>query len=108
MPKYFYTKDQLRIEKLINELGFRTELELIVDNFCLDIYIPELQWAVEVDGPYHMKKATKKRDEYILDHTCIESIIHVSPGISNTKFCDLFQKELDNWYKNKNNTLEKD
>lgn len=99
MPKYFHTFNQLRIERLINYLGFRTELELIVDQYSLDIYIPELEWAVEVDGPFHMKKANEKRDEYIMEHTNIKKIIHVSPNIEDEKFKNLFQKELVEWFK---------
>lgn len=64
MPKYFYTKKQLQVEKWINEIGFVTELEVPIGPFCMDIFVPELNMCVEIDGPYHMKKKDKQRDEY--------------------------------------------
>jgi very-short-patch-repair endonuclease len=56
----FLTKNQYKLEKIINELGFATELETPFGNYSADIYIPELNIIVELDGPSHV---SKKKDE---------------------------------------------
>ena len=38
-----------------------------VDNYSLDIYLPEMNLGVEVDGPQHNKKKDRARDEKIMD-----------------------------------------
>ena len=59
------TKHQLLINKWIEELGIGTVIEQPFDDYLVDIFIPDLNLGIEVDGPYHQKKRDLKRDEYL-------------------------------------------
>ena len=64
IPKKF-TFGQFKLEKLINELGFRTVLELEIGKYFVDIYLPELEVACEYDGMGHFRKRDERRDRDI-------------------------------------------
>ena len=59
------TKHQLLINRWIEELGIGTVLEQPFGNYSIDIFIPDLNLGIEVDGPYHLKRRDSKRDEYL-------------------------------------------
>jgi len=59
------TKHQLLINKWIEELGIGTVIEQPFGAYSVDIFIPDLNLGIEVDGPYHLKKRDLKRDEYL-------------------------------------------
>jgi very-short-patch-repair endonuclease len=92
----FYTEKQREIEKWINECGFRTELEVPFGRYCADIYIPELNWVVEVDGPAHKykKKKDKLRDQDIIDNHKVEHVLRVRVAIGKEVFKEVFIKEV--------------
>lgn len=76
--KTHFTKSQLKINDWVRELGFQTEMERVFGKYCVDIFIPELNWAVEVDGPVgHLKKGDLKRDKYLYLEWKIDNVIHV-------------------------------
>lgn len=65
VPKQ-YTKGQLKLEKILNGLGYQTVLEYEVGQYYLDCMVPELSIGFEYDGPYHLdKKKDAKRDKAI-------------------------------------------
>jgi len=59
------TKHQLLINKWIEELGIGTVIEQPFGVYSVDIFIPDLNLGIEVDGPYHHKRRDLKRDEYL-------------------------------------------
>ena len=59
------TKHQLLINRWIGELGIGTVIEQLFGDYSVDIFIPDLNLGIEVDGPYHLKKRDLKRDEYL-------------------------------------------
>ena len=59
------TKHQLLINRWIEWLGIGTVLEQPFGDYLVDIFIPDLNLGIEVDGPYHHKKRDLKRDEYL-------------------------------------------
>ena len=59
------TKHQLLVRDWIEELGIGTVTEQPFGNYSVDIFVPDLDLGVEVDGPYHLKKRDRGRDEYI-------------------------------------------
>ena len=59
------TKHQLLINRWIEELGIGTVIEQPFGDYSVDIFIPDLNLGIEVDGPYHLKKRDLKRDEYL-------------------------------------------
>jgi very-short-patch-repair endonuclease len=62
-----FTGGQMKLEKLLNELGFQTVLELEIENYRVDIFVPELNCIFEYDGKgYHSKRKDKERDEVLL------------------------------------------
>jgi very-short-patch-repair endonuclease len=94
----FYTDKQKEIEKWINECGFRTELEVPFGRFCADIYIPELNWIVEVDGPAHKykKKRDKQRDAELVSIHKVDYVLRVRVAIGQEVFKEMFIKEVKN------------
>lgn len=66
------TAHQRLVNKWIKEIGIGTQLEYEVGQYSIDIYVPDLLLGVEVDGPWHLRKRDKKRDEYILERHGIE------------------------------------
>ena len=63
-----FTKGQMDLQKYIESKGLQTILEYKVEPFILDIFLPELNKAVEYDGkPFHGKRRDEKRDKYILE-----------------------------------------
>jgi very-short-patch-repair endonuclease len=56
----------------------------------VDIYIPEIDWVVEVDGPSHYKKRDDKRDKILTDEYGIDNIIHVKSDITEEFFKTMF------------------
>jgi very-short-patch-repair endonuclease len=79
------TDKQREVEKWVNQLGFRTNLEDPIREYCVDIYIPELNWAVEIDGPSHYKKKDRKRDKKLKEYG-IEHIFHAKVAIKEDDF----------------------
>jgi very-short-patch-repair endonuclease len=68
-----YTKGQLELQKIIEkDIGLQTILEWHVEPYFLDIFLPELNKAVEYDGWGHGKNRDKKRDKEILEKYGIE------------------------------------
>lgn len=54
-----------RVEKILDAMQLAYESEKIFEPYRVDIYLPEWHCAVEIDGPYHLKKADTKRDEFL-------------------------------------------
>jgi very-short-patch-repair endonuclease len=75
------TKAQLKVASIINDLGFEVTEEKECSPYFVDIYIPEINLGVEVDGKgWHIsKKMDKKRDLYIYENYGIP-IIRVQVG----------------------------
>lgn len=61
----------VKIAKWIREVGLVVEEEYELHPYSVDIYLPELHLAVEVDGPHHSKKKDDKRDETLLMKYCL-------------------------------------
>lgn len=110
MSVRYFTDAQLRIEKWINQMGFLTELEKPYGYFCVDIWIPEINWGVECDGPDHYKTKDKKRDDYLKESFGITTIIHVSNNITREQLEQVFVDNLEREFgkdKNGTNGIEK-
>ena len=106
-----YTAKQLEIENVINNIGFQTNLEEVFGPYCVDIWIPELKVAVEVDGIDHYKKDSDKRDEFLKENYNIKDILHVSSGIGKREFAIVFTEWIERIFKDndaeKGNTKHK-
>ena len=94
----FYTPKQCEIEGWINSLGFRTQLEVPFGQYCMDIFLPELNWGVEVDGIGHWKKKDEKRNDYLYKNYGIDCIIHVRVEIEKQEFEQVFKDCLERKY----------
>lgn len=90
-----YTDKQMLVESWINQIGFRTDLEKVFGEFSVDIYVPELNIVVEVDGPHHMfKKRDKKRDDKLRKEHGIVDVWRFSVAIEEQSFKELFLLEV--------------
>ena len=63
----------------ISALGLLYTEEYGLDNYSLDIYLPEMNLGVEVDGPQHNRKRDRARDEIIMDKGGI-TIVRIKVG----------------------------
>ena len=66
------TKHQLLVNSWIKDLGIGTELEKEFGIYFVDIFIPDLELGIEIDGPQHMKKRDADRDENITSNYDID------------------------------------
>jgi len=71
-PRKKDTPEQFMMAEWVREAGFGSILEQDFEPYVVDIYIPDLLLALEIDGPYHMKRHDAVRDEYIRDNYQIE------------------------------------
>lgn len=57
------------VEQLLDRMGLAYQSEVPCDVYQLDIYLPEWNLAIEVDGMGHYPKKDRKRDQRLLaDH----------------------------------------
>lgn len=56
-----FTKEQMQLQRIIEEMGFQTILEYPAGDYAIDCFLPELGIGLEWDGPLH--KTSKKRDK---------------------------------------------
>lgn len=89
------TKEALKVNSWVIELGFQTNLEQVCGKYCIDIYIPEIKWAVEVDGGIHMKGKDKKRDKDLIENYGIAKVYRVNNNVKKDEFKEKFLKELE-------------
>lgn len=68
------SKPAIKIARWIREMGYMVEEEYPVGRYSIDIYLPHLHTAVEVDGPYHSKAKDKKRDETLLTRHAMPTV----------------------------------
>ena len=61
-----FTKGQLKLEKILNGIGFSTVLEYEVGNYSIDIFVPELNTGFEYDGAFHFRKRDELRDKNLM------------------------------------------
>ena len=65
-PRKKDTPEQFLMASWVKEAGFGSILEYDFEPYVVDIYIPDLLLALEIDGPYHMVRRDAYRDAYIL------------------------------------------
>jgi len=83
------------VETWINRLGFRTDLETVFGEYAVDIYVPELNIAVEIDGPSHkFKKRDRKRDNRLRNEHGLKDILRIPVDMEEEKFKKLFLLEV--------------
>jgi very-short-patch-repair endonuclease len=66
-PDPYRSAPAVKIAGWIRELGLVVEEEYPVGPYTVDIYLPEIHAAIEVDGPDHRKKRDETRDHRILE-----------------------------------------
>lgn len=65
-PTKRFTHEQMRVATWIRELGFAHSLEAEFGDYWVDIYVAELNLAIELDGPYHFSSRDNKRDAFLM------------------------------------------
>jgi len=93
-----FTAGQMKLEKILNDLGFSTVLELEIGNYRVDVFSPELRCIFEYDGRgYHMKRRDKVRDAEIKEISGYQ-IIRVSGKDLNPEYIkQQIAEKFDNW-----------
>ncbi len=69
-----------RICQELSKLGIPYADEYPIGGRDCDIYIPDLQRIVEIDGPTHFRRADARRDEEILAERPELNIVHIKVG----------------------------
>ena len=72
-------------------MGIGVTLEEDFGKYVVDIYIPDLLLGVEIDGPYHLKKKDRLRDEYLKDSFDID-ILRIPDKDIKVSYRDEFTK----------------
>jgi len=93
-----FTDGAVKLEKLINQMGFETIPEYEVGRYSIDIYLPEFNLGVEYDGPMHglSRGKDKRRDKEIYDQSKI-AIMRVRK--ITTDFNDALLEFIEEWSK---------
>jgi len=63
--------------KILESLGLECEIEKLFDPYSIDIYIPSLNLAVEIDGRYwhrNRQSRDRARDAYLKSHFGLQTI----------------------------------
>ena len=94
-----YTDKQLLVENWLTQMGFLVELEKSFGSFCVDIWLPEIDWVVEIDGPQHYQKEKDNRD-VLLFAQGIKGITHVSVEIERERFEEIFADGIEGVFGN--------
>ena len=74
-------------------MGFSLEAEEFYP-YTVDIYVSDLNLAIELDGPSHMKKKNQKRDDHIKEHHEVDTWRFKNEEI-RTSFKDEFTEMID-------------
>lgn len=74
------TKGQLKLAKILNQLGFETTLEYRLGPYYVDVWVGELGVALEFEGPIHglRKKRDAERDKELLETYGVSKVIHLT------------------------------
>ena len=62
----------MKLQEIITSIGMETILEKRFGNYIVDIYLPEVNKAIEFDGPHHLKKRDAKRDRWLKENFNID------------------------------------
>ena len=62
-----YTEGQIKLQGIIESLGFETILEKKFGDYFIDIFLPEIGKGIEWDSIGHYKKRDNKRDKILLN-----------------------------------------
>ncbi len=73
------TRGQLKLQKILNDLGFETVLEYSLGPYFIDCWLSECALAVEYDGPVHgmSKKRDSIRDSDLVDNYGVKAVIRI-------------------------------
>jgi hypothetical protein len=100
----YFTKEQACVEKWITEMGFKVRSEVDVEQYRVDLVVPEMCMVVEIDGPSHRKMGksgtlitlnsehkVSKRDKVLLNHYP-NGVWHIPVSIDEDTFKAEFKK----------------
>ena len=93
-----FTKGQMKLEKILNDLGFSTVLELEIGQYRVDVFIPELKCIFEYEGKgYHMKRRDKIRDTEIKEMSGYQIIRVFGKNLNPEYIKQQIAEKFDNW-----------
>ena len=97
IPKQF-TQGEIRLNKILNELGYQTISQYQIGEYTLDIFCLELYLGFEFDGYGHFSRRDKKRDDIIYKETGIR-VIRIKPkelrkDIIDRKIKEIYEAEV--------------
>lgn len=76
MPYRDFTEQEKLVEKCLNELDLRFEMQTQIGHYTVDFFV-EKAIVIEADGALrHLKKADRKRDEDLIA-LGVEEIYHI-------------------------------
>lgn len=66
-PVFTNTKPHLKLEEILQDMGYLVEKEVEFGGFFLDCYLPKLHLGFEADGPFHAKNRDMRRDSFLME-----------------------------------------
>ncbi len=60
------THQELMVLDWVRDTGIGANSQEDFPPYVVDVYIPDLDLAIEIDGPFHLSKRDKKRDNILL------------------------------------------
>ena len=61
------TPHELLVLEWVRSTGLGANPQEDFPPYVVDVYIPDMKLAIEIDGPLHLRKKDKKRDQVLMD-----------------------------------------
>ena len=61
------TPHELLVLEWVRSIGLGANSQEDFPPYVVDVYIPDMRLAIEIDGPLHFSKRDKKRDQVLMD-----------------------------------------
>ena len=78
------TPQELMVLNWVRDTGIGANPQEDFPPYVVDVYVPDLQLAIEIDGPLHLSKRDKKRDEILasqgIETWRIPCLLYTSPS----------------------------
>lgn len=88
-----------KLERFLEEFGFKYESEYYFSPYTVDIYLPDWHIGIEVDGPYHSKEKDAKRDNHLLKNYGLHILrVKTKNNVTKIKFESMILGFIDQHY----------
>lgn len=96
-PSLSLVRAQRNFTERLSELGLVVEMERQIGPYVVDIYVQDADFVIEIDGPFHNKKADQARDVELLKLGVLKVIHFNYQGlrISDKRLIEVFDSDKE-------------